>query len=335
MDIRFGDHSSFQRAAAGMTCGALVFGLGLHALTPMAPLAGGLLGIAAGAGLAYRRAPWRMGAAAAALLLLVLSPPSWQTLAGAASVLSIAVALGGARGVRGLVSVLAGAITVLIAMWCALRIGNAQQTASWPPLVTTGVSAMAMGAVGALATLPRHLTIRFDPVQAAVKRLPASLDPDVRSLCGRAVAIWTTAKLHAGDDAGASLVRDGVLRTLDVALNSARVVPTGASETELASRMLDLDQRITAATDPEVKAQYQAARGALDDQQRYRSHIRRNRERLVARMHNHVAALEKFELAATSLEASRAAGSPVTSQLEALSHDVAASGDALGDLELG
>jgi len=321
-----------------MMCGALVFGLGLYKLTPMASLAGGILGIAAGAGFAHGRARQRMGAAGLALLILLVAPSSWPALAGIAAILSIALALGGPRGARGLVGLLVGAITVVIAMWCAVRIGHAQQTASWSPLVTTGVAAMAMGIVGVLAMLPRHLTIAFDPVQAAIKKLPASLDLEVRSLCDRAVAIWAPAQHGSDDDReqpGKSLVRDGVLRTLEVAMKSANVVPTGASESELANRMLDLDQRIAAATDHEVKAQYQAARGALDDQQRYRTHIRQSRERLVARMHNHVAALEKFELAATGIEAARAAGSPVKSQLEALSQDVAASGDALADLELG
>jgi len=128
-----------------------------------------------------------------------------------------------------------------------------------------------------------------------------------------------------------------VLKTLEVAARSAGVKITGPSEAELAQRMADLDQRIAAATDSEVKTQYEAARVALGDQQRYREHIRQGRERLVARMHNHVAALEKFELAATGLSAARvaSAGSPVVRQLEELSHDVAASGEALAELELG
>ena len=127
-----------------------------------------------------------------------------------------------------------------------------------------------------------------------------------------------------------------VLKTLEVATKSAEVKAIGANEAELARRIADLDQRIAAATDGEVKAQYQAARSAIEDQQRYREHIRQGRERLVARMHNHVAALEKFELAATGLGAARAAsaGSTMVTQLEALSHDVTASGDALAELEL-
>ena len=101
--------------------------------------------------------------------------------------------------------------------------------------------------------------------------------------------------------------------------------------------MEDLDARIAAATDAEVKAQYQSARTALDDQRRYRDHIKQNRERLIARMHNHVAALEKFQLAASGLAAARAAtaGATAVKQLEELSHDVAASGEALAELELG
>jgi hypothetical protein len=111
---------------------------------------------------------------------------------------------------------------------------------------------------------------------------------------------------------------------------------TGASDAEHDARMADNDQRNAPANHAEVNAQYTAARAALEDQRRYREHIANGRERLVARMHNHVAALEKFQLAATGLVAARAASSGATvKQLEELSSDVAASGEALAELELG
>ena len=53
----------------------------------------------------------------------------------------------------------------------------------------------------------------------------------------------------------------------------------------------------------------------------------------MARMHNHVAALEKFQLAATGLEAARSSAN--SKQLEELSSDVAASGEALAEIEMG
>jgi hypothetical protein len=336
MDIRFADHPSFQRAAAGMVGGALLFGVALHPVTGMAPLAGGILGIAAGAAIGYGKPAWRIAAALAALVPLLVMTPTWPMLAGVAAVVALGLAAGGPRGPRALISLLFGAITALVAMWCALRIGQARQTVHWPAMVTTATSAAAMGIVGVLAMLPRHLQLVIDPVHAAVKKLPANLDAEVRDLCARSAAIWTAAQDRISDDAGKNLVRDGVLKTLEVAARSAEVKLSGPSEAELTQRMTDLDQRIAAATDREVKTQYQSARAALDDQQRYRAKIRQGRERLVARMHNHVAALEKFELAATGLDAARAeaTGSSVISQLEELSHEVEASGDALAELEL-
>src|ERR1700759_778816 len=80
MDIRFADHPSFQRAGAGMVGGALLFGAALHPVSPLAPLAGGILGIAAGAAIAYGRAAWRMAAAGAALVPLFAMAPAWPML---------------------------------------------------------------------------------------------------------------------------------------------------------------------------------------------------------------------------------------------------------------
>ena len=239
---------------------------------------------------------------------------------------------------RGALAMMLGAAVTLLAMWAALRIGFAKQTMTWSSWTRDIASAAAMGMIGVLAMLPRHLRVSLDPVQAARARLPTDLDGEVRELCNRSLAIWNNAKDKLGDDdPGKQLVRDGVLKTLEVAAKSSDVKAAGASDAELAKRMEDLDQRIAAASDAEVKAQYQSARAALDDQRRYRDHIQQNRERLIARMHNHVAALEKFQLAASGLVAARAASAGATAikQLEELSHDVAASGEALAELELG
>src|SRR2546423_11224182 len=102
MDIRFADHLSFQRAAAGMVGGALLFGAALHPLTPLAPLAGGVLGIAAGAAMGHGRAAWRLAMAGTALVPLVLGASRWPLLAVVAALVALAIAIGGPRGLRGL-----------------------------------------------------------------------------------------------------------------------------------------------------------------------------------------------------------------------------------------
>jgi hypothetical protein len=341
MDIRFADHASFHRAAAGMVGGALVAGLALGPLTSLAPLAGGLAGLGIGAAWAYGHARVRLVAAVLAIAPLLAMTLGWVSslptavpLVVSASLIALGLAAGGPRGARGAVGVGLGALVVLIAMWSALRIGNAKETMSWPAWLLAGASSAAMAMVGVLAVVPRHLVLASDPVKHAVRQLPA-LDPEIRGLCDRALSIWGVAKDQLADEGGKGLVRDGVLKTLEVAGRSAEVKATGASEAELARRMAELDTKIAGTSDAEAKAQYQAARAALDDQRRYREHIARGRERLVARMHNHVAALEKFQLAATGLEAARKVqGSDTIQQLADLSQDVAASGDALLELEL-
>ncbi len=331
MDLRFGDHASFHRAAVGTVIGAAAAGLALYPVTPMAPLVGGMFGIAIGAAFGYGKTTWRLLAAAAASVPLFVMTPSWPVLALMACVLGLAVTLG-SRGVRGAITVMIAATTTLLAMWTALRFDHARQVAAWPGWARDAAAAGAMGMVGVLAMLPRHLTIAIDRVQAAIRKLPADLDPEVRGLCDRSVAIWTATRGKLAEhDPGRELVRDGVCKILEVAAKSAELRAAGANDEELGKRMEDLDARIAAATDTEVKTQYEAARAALSDQKRYRDQIRQNRERLVARMHNHVAALEKFQLAAGGLAAAAHAGS--IQQLTELSQDVAASGEALAEIE--
>jgi hypothetical protein len=344
MDIRFGDHASFHRAAAGMVGGAAATGLALHSVTPLAPLVGGLFGLAIGTAAGYGKTPWRLGAAAIASVPLFVMAPTAPTMAAVAATMGLGMALFGVRGARGLIAVFLGMATTLVAMWAAMKVTGgiggpgAQETHTWPSWVRDMVASGAMGMIGVVASLPRHLRVSLDPVQTAIRNLPAELDTEVRELCNRSISIWQNAKEKLADnDPGKNLVRDGVMTTLEVATKSADVKVAGPTEQELTKRMEDLDQRIASATDAEVKTQYQAARGALDDQRRYRDHIKQNRERLIARMHNHVAALEKFQLAASGLVAARAATSGATAvkQLEELSNDVAASGEALADLEIG
>ncbi len=323
-----------------MVGGAFVTGVALHSVTPLAPLIGGVAGMAMGAAWGYGNAKLRLAAAGVAVAPLFATTMAWaagipQTAAFvvAASVLALGLAIGGPRGVKGAVTVMLTAFVALVGMWCVMRFATARETAKVPAWLLGGISAASMGMVGVFALLPRHLGMSSDPVAAAVKGLPVGLDAEVKALCDRSLAIWKMAKEDLADEGGKSLVRDGVLKTLEVGAKSAELKVAGVDDAELARRMSELDGKLALTTDPEAKAQYQAARAALDDQHRYREHIAKGKERLVARMHNHVAALEKFQLAATGLEAARSSAN--SKQLEELSSDVAASGEALAEIEMG
>lgn len=294
--LQFCDHASFQRAAVGMVLGSAVLGLAHHPLTPLAPLIGGLFGIAVGTAFGYGRAPRRLAAACAATVVLVALTPSWSLLAGVAALAALGSAAGIRRGLGGIAATVAIAAITLAAMWAALRVVEARATAAWPGWARDLAAALAMGMVGVLTTLPRHLRIRADAVAAAARRLPAPLPAELRALCDRALAIWATFQARADGDPDKQLAHDGTLATLELAADCARQVPTG-SDDELVARLAALDARIAAATDPEVSGPYRSARGLVDDQRAYRARIHQHHERLLARVHGQVAALEKLELA--------------------------------------
>jgi hypothetical protein len=330
MDLRFRDHASFHRAAVGMTASSAVLGVALHGVTPMAPLLGGVFGIAVGAALGYGKPVVRLGAAALASLPLLFMTTSWPALALCAGTLAVGLTIG-ARGPRGALTAMLGATVTLLAMWTALRFDHARATASWSPWVTVGASSAAMGIVGVIAMLPRHLSLEADPVRRAIALLPASLDSEVRGLCTRTVMIWNEIKVKLGEsDPSACLVRDAVVKTLEVATTSTESQPNGATDEDLDRRMADLDRRILEATDLEVKTQYVSARAALADQRGYRDRIRQHRERLVARLHHHLAALEKFQLAVGVTNSQRSLD--LGPQHQDLLRDVAAIGEALGEV---
>ncbi|MBL0213423.1 MAG: hypothetical protein IPQ07_06050 [Myxococcales bacterium] len=133
-------------------------------------------------------------------------------------------------------------MTALVAMWCALRIDGANQTAQWPLWVKHATSAAAMGMVGVLAMLPRHLKLALDPVQAALRKLPSSLDAEVRNLVrslGRDLGLHEGPPVRHRLPARTSSAM-ACCKTIEVAAKSADVKLTGANDTELTARMEEL-----------------------------------------------------------------------------------------------
>jgi hypothetical protein len=327
MALRFLDHEGFHRAAltmaiSGFCTGALAHVVPLPALPPA--LTGGVLGAAIGVGLAHQRIVPRIAVAAIALVAcgLLLRVDVWTALAACAAIAGVGLTVGSKT--RRPIAMALGAVAVLGASWVGLRIAYAEQTASWPGWLVTSLGSAALSFVAVLSLLPRHLELVRDSIASRLRLLPAGLDPEVRALCDRSVALWSSGKDKIADDASRELLRDGVVKVIDAAARTAPTSSAITSDADLDQRIADLDQRIAAATDTVTRDEYQAARGALDDQKRLRERMRKGRERVVARMHNHVATLERFHLAAQNLEASRVADAADAAA------DVASSSEALG-----
>jgi hypothetical protein len=338
MALRFTDHEGFHRAAvlmvgAGLAAGALASLLP----QPIPPaLAGGMIGAAVGVGLAHGRMRPRLVAAVLALVAfrLVLAVDVWAALAASAAVGAVGLTVG-ERSRRPLAMMLGGA-ALFAASWAALRISYAEQTASWPAWLSVGLGSAALAFGSVLALVPPRLRWVKNAIANGVRLLPAGLDAEVRDLCDRSVALWESAKDKSIGASEKELLRDGVERVLEVAHRTASSSAAPAGDADLDHRIELLDRRIAAASDQVTRDQYQAARGALDDQERLRDRMRQGRERIVARLHNHVATLERFHLAAQNLESTRAStdAPPSVAGLTQLSADVATSSEALAELEL-
>lgn len=315
---------------AGLSAAALPLSSPLHVAPP---LLGGALAVALGAGWAYGAVRSRALLGVLACVPVALSA-TWGALIATSLIAGLAVALGAESRRRVLAVAAVGTGAMLLASWAGLRIHYAQETVGWAPILRATVSGAAIGMIGVLATVPRHLSWQLDAVMAAARKLPGGLDREVRQLCDRSLALWSQAKERLADDVTSKeLLRSGILKVLEVAHRTNAVPARDGSEKELAERIADLERRIEAASDAETKAQYAAAREGLEDQRKYHERMRAGRERMVARLHNHVAALEKFHLAAVSLDASKkmSGDEPMVKQLADLSSEVSASGDALAD----
>lgn len=334
MELRFSQHESFHRAAIAMVATGFGFGALAHLVSwphgLPAGLIGGTLGVVAGAALGYQRLWPRLALGVLACAALAVSN-TWAAMIGCGAVTALALALG-TQGGRRYATIALGTAVSVVACWVAIQISFAQQTHAWSGALVDGTAAAAMGMLGALALLPRHVGIGRDAVVAAVARLPLGLDTEVRNLCNQSVSLWTQANARmVSDPENRDLLRQGVVKVLEVAAKESAPLASG-SDAALRERIVELETRIGNATDDETRTQYQAAKQALTEQQLYREKLSTRRDRLVAKLHHHVAALEKFQLAALGAQKDGEAR-PVLGRLAELSAEVTSTSEALMEVE--
>jgi hypothetical protein len=324
MSIGFRDHEGFHRAAMAMTAAGAAAGLA-GSWVGVSPLVGGAVGAVIGCAAAER--PRRAARVGLGLVMVSLGAAIAQAAGPGAALwivagaLAIALARGGsARGWLGAAGL--GALVTAAAGFAALKISGAAETASWPAWAVAMASGAAMALTCVVALVPARVVIERDPVAAALRALPARVNGEIRELADQGARVWAEvkARMQPGD-AGRGLVQDGVLRLVEVAARSEKIpADVDGSTAKVKARIDELDARIAAATDEIARAQYGEARAALDDQRRYLEGIQVSRDRLVARMHNYLAALEKFRLCVIHVETASTA-------------DLEVCGKALAELE--
>lgn len=250
----------------------------------------------------------------------------------------------GLSGRRRLVAIAAGAGVALLARYVFHSFAFASQLSTLPSWVVATISGAAFSFVAVFALLPRHLELYRDLVGASYVGLHGAVTGEVRDLVSRGHDLWIKAadELESSPTTRSAL-EQGVLRLFTVAQRWQTVEKVGTSSmtASLNERMEALEKRIAETEDEITRTQYQEARDALAEQLRYIKDIRVSRERVLARMHNYLAAMERLRLAALNLRSADASRDPaevtevepLLSSLKELGADMDASSDALLEAE--
>ncbi len=351
--VRFRDHKEFQRAAITMAGAGAAAGLAAYLAAP--PRAGWGIGLVGGAAVLGALAPTlrqagkqvlvRVALVACAALALALLPRAGHTQLGVGlfAVLFSGALAWGLSGRRLLVALASGAGVALLARHTLLSIGAAAELSTIPAWGVATFAGAAFSFVSVLALVPRHVDLLRDPVTEAYEELAPTLSGEVFQVVGSAYRVWTeaAATLPEGDPNRQSL-RDGVMRVMEVARQWNTISAQGTSDRAdvLVARMDELQQRIDATEDEIARGQYMQARAALAEQLRYLKDIDRSRGRVLARMHNYLAALERLRLAVVNLESANASRDasdvqPLVASLEAIGIDIDAAAEVMTDVSAG
>jgi hypothetical protein len=349
--IRFREHEEFHRAALHMAVAGGLAGLAVHVAGLLFPGFGpswamaGLVGVTAYAAQSppLRTRVGEIGltvavAIAVAVGLLLVGQRTELGLAVTAAGFAVLAARGGRRIAATMVAA-AGAL--LLARYVQGTFWSAGAAAGLAPWALAGIGGVAFGFVGVLGLLPRHVDIGASRVEAAFETCRGKLGGEVRELADRAFGVWEKVDKTLEPEAAARrAIEDSIVRLYEVALKWASVESDGARTPAdtLVERMDAIEAKIAHTDDTVAKKQYREAHAALAEQLHYLREIATARERVIARMHHYLAAMERLRFAVLnnrSADASRISNEvqPILDDLRDLGKEIDCSSEASYEVE--
>jgi hypothetical protein len=349
--LTFRDHEDFHRAATHMAVAGALAGLAANvaglARPEFGPLAGawGLATLSGVAGFAAAQPGHRHQLRALIVCVaLALVAGVGEMLRPGSVLFSLPVGVLLARGLTGrrfALGVISGLAAALLARFVLVKLTTAPELAGLPGWLLAAAAGAAFAFMLVLALLPKHLDVVVDRVAEARGKHRTRLSGEVAELADRAHALWTQveASLDRADPARRA-IEDSVIRLYEVAGRWQAVECDGARTPAdaLVERMQQIEAKLAATEDAVAKEQYEQARGALAEQLRYLREIGTSRERVLARMHHYLAAMERLRFAVInhrSHDASRLSTDvqPILDDLKDLGRDIDFNSDALGEVE--
>lgn len=206
----------------------------------------------------------------------------------------------------------------------------------WAGLLQAAATGVAIAAPAILGLAAAHVRISLDRVGPTWRRLAPVLTGEMRVLCERAVRLCD----GLNDRSAQRTLEKSTLRLLEVAgrwstTSADRQLPSVA---ELDARLAEIEARATGAVDPQAATQYERVQRMLDEQLHCLRAIEATRERVVARMHHTLTAMERLRFAVInqlSTNASRTSTEvqPLIENLARLGQDLDAASEAMREVE--
>ncbi len=240
---------------------------------------------------------------------------------GYVAIIGFAVALGAAfatsrGGLCGTTYAVFGGVGSLVGLEVAVRFAQSNQLAAAPGIAVAVISGSSFALVLAAPLAIRHLLIIRDIVTTRYRIVWSQSSGEIQELVGRGFQVWNQAAGLPDEDENRQLLREAVLRLFDTASQwseSTHGKPT--SETALREQLESLRQRIESTTDAQAVAEYQQAHDTLNEQLSAMDGIETHRQRVIARLHNYLAAMERLRMAVVSAKSSKASVQAMSSIL--------------------
>jgi predicted nucleic acid-binding Zn-ribbon protein len=278
---------------------AIVAGLGLAARPPERSKLPMTLALAVGFGL--------LGALVQRAL--VASPPVYPWFGMGVWGMAIgALAIRDLRDYRRFSVPLATGLTVVLATWVQQTYMAQLISVEYvPSFVAAPLQGALFGFLVGIGLVTRQLHVEHDHVSREFAQVKGQLSGEMLELAERAMTTYRRINevLRDREDRGTppdpkliKAVTGLLMRVLELG-RKWQEVEKEASRTSaeaLTHRIDELDTKIDASKDRVARRQYEMARDALQAQLGYLRDISQNRERVLARVHNYLAALERLHL---------------------------------------
>jgi hypothetical protein len=354
------DHVALHRLVLRATVAGLLAGCAAVAIVALVPTLPGysvLVATAAAAlgaaftppGASRRTRVAAIGAGMLGGLLAAWHAGSHPTFALGLPGLALGLPLGwGMRRGAVAASLAAGAGAFGLALAATVAIHDGLFVRWMPEWASVPVAGSLLGFLAAFGALPRTLSTVRDAVAEALEREGRGLSVALQELCKLSVETHarTREAVAAADPATPALAgrlgrasEDLALKVVALASGAAEVDRSNDPEgiLRLEARLSDLDKKLKQVKDEVASAGYGRAREAVLTQIEHHRRLDVDRERLTARLHEHLATLEELHFASLHLRSSDAQRKaceirPLLDQATALTSEADAITEVAGEL---